>query len=212
MHHRLVFLTQRLCPFISDTLGEGNFDDFSIMASRAAVRQAKIVTADGAGEIIDDLILISLEERRPVYLNLPTDLVNTKIPSAPLKKALGHPSLVLSAGDRELSGDTKTVVDQIASLYEKAKDPILLFDGFGARFGSVSTLVSSDFTLTRTDVSLFHFVRMQDACLQVVEALGIRYYLTMMGKAAMPERHKLCQFTFIPTLLPPYLFLPTADR
>ena len=81
-----------------------------------------------------------------------------------------------SAADAEITGDTKIVVDQIVSMYEKAKDPILLFDACGGRFG------------------------MENWCLKLVEALGIRYYLTSMSKASMPEDHELCKSLRNPSL------------
>ena len=34
---------------------------------------------------------------------------------------------------------------------------------------------------------------MEDWCLRLVEALGIRYYLTSMSKSSMPEHHELCE-------------------
>lgn len=169
------------------------------MSTQIAAQTATLVKSEGAGQVIDDLMRVALKECRPVYLALPSDLVHCKIPSHRLNTSLVSPHTPtiapksstnrahsprairvsqpfpasapppLSAADAEITGDTKIVVDQIVSMYEKAKDPILLFDACGGRFG------------------------MEDWCLRLVEALGIRYYLTAMSKAAMPEHHELCE-------------------
>lgn len=54
------------------TLGDGSFTPFSQMsASVSAVAPVMLTSVDGAATIIDDLLLVALRDRRPVYLALP---------------------------------------------------------------------------------------------------------------------------------------------
>ncbi|KAL7409369.1 pyruvate decarboxylase, partial [Mrakia frigida] len=150
------------------TLGDGRFNEFELMSGQITAHTARLQRAEGAGELIDELIKVALKECRPVYLAFPTDLNHVKIPADRLNTLLPSPASSpppASAADITLEGPAKEFIDKVVELYEKAVDPIVLVDVFASRFG------------------------MEDWALQLVEGTGMTFFQTPMGKASLDETH-----------------------
>ena len=61
----------------SDTLGDGEFDDFEAMSARVSARTARLRGAEGAGELVDELIKVALKECKYVPSASITHLFHT---------------------------------------------------------------------------------------------------------------------------------------
>ena len=64
------------------SLGDGNFRVFAEMAAKVTVAQANLTSAQTAPSEIDRVLRQCLLQSRPVYIELPTDLVSEKIPAS----------------------------------------------------------------------------------------------------------------------------------
>jgi len=108
------------------TSGTGDFEDVMTCLSQFTAAQARITPANAAIEI-DRLLLTCLREKRPVYLQLPSDIPYLQIdePGAPL--AVAAPS-----GD---GLQIERLVDLMAGRILQAKRPALLVDADAERFG-----------------------------------------------------------------------------
>ncbi|KAL7409361.1 thiamine diphosphate-binding protein [Mrakia frigida] len=150
------------------TLGDGRFNEFELMSGQITAHTARLQRAEGAGELIDELIKVALKECRPVYLAFPTDLNHVKIPADRLNTLLPSPASSpppASAADVILEGPGKAFVDTVVALYEKAVDPVVLVDACAGRFG------------------------MEGWALKLVEDTGMSFFETPMGKASTDETH-----------------------
>jgi TPP-dependent 2-oxoacid decarboxylase len=107
------------------TSGSGGFEDVMNCMSQFTAAQARITPANAAIEI-DRLVRTALREKRPVYLQLPSDISYLEIdaPAAPLA-----PSTY--AGDAR---QIERVVELIAERVAKSKRPALLVDADAHRF------------------------------------------------------------------------------
>jgi len=107
------------------TSGSGGFDDVMICMSQFTAAQSRITPANAAIEI-DQLVRTALREKRPVYLQLPSDISYLEIeaPLAPLA-----PSTYL--GDAR---QIERVVELIAERIGRSKRPALLVDADAHRF------------------------------------------------------------------------------
>lgn len=124
---------------------------------------------------IDDCIKVALTECRPVYLTLPTDLVFAKVSRENLDKPLPLPHSappILSHERQEVSGVYKHCIDVITRMFEKSKRPIVVVDVCADRFGCGPELK------------------------KLVEATGVRFFTTPMGKAVLDEGHVLFGGTY----------------
>ncbi|KAH9480463.1 Putative pyruvate decarboxylase C3G9.11c [Psilocybe cubensis] len=83
-------IQQKTKPLLHHTLGDGRFDAYRQAASHFAIKNAAILDKADAAKQIDDLLTACITKARPVYLNLPTDMVNVEISSERLKIPLSH--------------------------------------------------------------------------------------------------------------------------
>ncbi|EIW71256.1 hypothetical protein TREMEDRAFT_71102 [Tremella mesenterica DSM 1558] len=173
------------------------FDTFSTMSAPLSTSQALLnhippSTPTTWTEAFDKVLRDVLEQCRPGYVEIPTDAIHRKVSAEALKVPLPFPhsapppestgaSLpVLRPRANTLSSlaiDTKTappsddvttfVVDEITKMYAQAKKPIVLVDACCGRFG------------------------MAGEVRKLVEATGLRFFSTPMGKGFLDERHPL---------------------
>ncbi len=108
------------------TSGTGDFEDVMTCLAQFTAAQSRLTPANARIEI-DRLLLTCLRERRPVYLQLPSDVTHLEIdpPGEPLAN-------VLPTGD---AVQTRTVVELLAARLLAAKTPALLVDADAQRFG-----------------------------------------------------------------------------
>ena len=108
------------------TSGTGDFEDVMTCVSQFTAAQSRITPANAAMEI-DRLLLTCLREKRPVYLQMPSEIpyLETAPPAAPLaqENAMSDPV------------QTDRLVELIAERVLSAKRPALLVDADAHRFG-----------------------------------------------------------------------------
>jgi indolepyruvate decarboxylase len=108
------------------TSGTGDFEDVMICMSQFTAAQARITPANAAIEI-DRLLLTCLREKRPVYLQLPSDITYLEIDAPSSQLAAATPT-----GDRL---QIERLVELMAQRILRAKRPALLVDADAHRFG-----------------------------------------------------------------------------
>ncbi|WP_460418191.1 alpha-keto acid decarboxylase family protein [Pseudomonas sp. microsymbiont 2] len=108
------------------TLADGNYDNIMVAVRQFTVAQARI-TVENAAQEIDRVLQTCYRERRPVYLQLPSDLayLHIEVPDTPLQ---------LSEARSE-PGQLQHVVAQLRDRLAKASRPVVLVDIDVERFG-----------------------------------------------------------------------------
>jgi indolepyruvate decarboxylase len=108
------------------TSGTGDFEDVMICLRQFTAAQARITPANAAIEI-DRLLLACLREKRPVYLQLPSDISYLEIDAsvAPLLAATPTGDVL----------QIERLVELMADRITRAKRPALLVDADAHRFG-----------------------------------------------------------------------------
>ncbi len=108
------------------TLADGSHNNFLRMFAEVTAAQAQLSPANAAAEI-DRLIVTAWQAKRPVYLELPSDIafLDIEVPEAAL-------SLTLPACDEErLKSCTQAILNRL----QTAKAPALLLDMDAERYG-----------------------------------------------------------------------------
>lgn len=111
------------------TLGDGNFRHFAEMAAKVTVAQANLIDAATATDSIDRCLQACISNSRPVYIELPTDMVAAKVPASALDKPLDLSRRFTDEGFED------TEVDLIIEKIYSAKQPFIIVDGFTNRYG-----------------------------------------------------------------------------
>jgi len=108
------------------TSGTGNLEDVLHCMAQFTAAQARITPANAAAEI-DRVLTTAMREKRPVYLQIPSDIAHLEIaaPRQPLDwvSRLADPAQLARA------------VEQVAYRLEHAQRPAILVDGDAHRFG-----------------------------------------------------------------------------
>lgn len=120
------------------TLVDGNYDNVMITLREFTVAQARITVENAAAEI-DRVLLTCYRERRPVYLQLPSDLATLQI------EVPEHPLQLTET--RSDPNQLKEVVEQIVQRLSHASTPTLLVDADVSRFGLTGLVQSLAETL-----------------------------------------------------------------
>ncbi|CAL8577978.1 hypothetical protein XPA_003780 [Xanthoria parietina] len=109
------------------TLGNGNFEVFSEMSKNISCAMAKLNDPHEAATLIDNAIRECWVQSRPVYITLPTDMVQKKVEGERLKKPLDldHPP---NQSEKE-----DYVVDVVLKYLHAAKNPVILVDACAQR-------------------------------------------------------------------------------
>lgn len=117
---------QRSGALMHHTLGDGDFGHFARAQAEVTVAQASL-TADNAAAEIDRVIAVSLRERRPGYLLMPTDVA-----SAPAERPSGP--LVVPPPDQSASV-LADFTSAVRTMLSDAGSVAVLADFLADRFG-----------------------------------------------------------------------------
>ncbi|KGO41845.1 Thiamine pyrophosphate enzyme, C-terminal TPP-binding [Penicillium expansum] len=109
------------------SLGDGNFRVFADMYKSVTCAQANLVDAWTAPELIDATLKECLLQSRPVYIELPTDMVRAKVPVPTFPIDFSIPDYDEAFEDK--------IVNSLVSRIQHCKQPLILVDGITARFG-----------------------------------------------------------------------------
>ena len=110
------------------SLGDGNFRMFAEMYKNVTVAQANLTEASTAANMVDRTLRECILQSRPVYIELPTNMVTAQVSSSLLRTPI----------DTEHDSDEgfeDTEVDTILSKIYASKQPFIIVDGFASRYG-----------------------------------------------------------------------------
>lgn len=145
------------------TLGDGRFDAFEEMSKKISISVAKLEDhvddPTFTVKALDRTLTIGFRTARPVYISLPTDMVNIKVPSRPLETPLDIEPL---KNEEQSEADC---LKQVMNRINLAKDPIIIVDACAIR----------------------HDVLQET--LDLVDSSGFSIFATPMGKSAIDEGH-----------------------
>ncbi|KAF2106377.1 thiamine diphosphate-binding protein [Lophiotrema nucula] len=139
------------------TLGNGDFNVFSRMSSQISCAVSLLNHQHEAATLIDNAIRECWLESRPVYISLPTDIVQKKIDGDRLKTPLDL-SFPPNDPDKE-----DYVVDVVLKYLTAAKNPVILVDACAIRH------------------------RALEETHEFIEKTGIPVFVAPMGKGAVDE-------------------------
>ena len=125
------------------SLGDGNFRAFADMHKTVTVAQANLTDPLTAPQMIDAALKECLVQSRPVYIEIPTDMVKARVPAP-------NSTLDLCISNYKDSFEDE-VVAEIFNRLELSKKPMILVDSFAARFG-VNDEINSLAKLTKIPV------------------------------------------------------------
>jgi len=112
------------------TSGTGNYEDVNSCLAQFTAAQARLTPVNAATEI-DRVIATAMREKRPVYVQIPSDITHIEI------------NVAMAPLDWSVSGDserTGSVVEKIAARIDRSERPALLVDADAQRFG-LGTLI-----------------------------------------------------------------------
>lgn len=116
-------VTQETGVLMHHTLNDGNNEHFTRMQSPVTVAQVDLVDACTAAGLIDYALEQRLFFSRPVYISVPTDMVEARLKAPRLNVPLalrGHLSVEVNV---------KAVLDSILDVLQQSKRPFILVDG-----------------------------------------------------------------------------------
>ncbi|KAL8988826.1 MAG: hypothetical protein Q9177_002161 [Variospora cf. flavescens] len=150
-------LSQKDGMLLHHTLGNGNFDVFADMSKNVSCAMAKLNDPHEAATLIDNAIRECWVQSRPVYITLPTDMVQKKVEGERLKTPidLSHPPNQAEKEDY--------VVGVVLKYLHAAKNPIILVDACAQRH------------------------RVLNEVHDLIEKSGLPTFVAPMGKGAVNE-------------------------
>ena len=150
-------ISQRDGMLLHHTLGNGNFDVFANMNRDISCAMGKLNDPHEAAMLIDHAIRECWVQSRPVYITLPTDMVQKKIEGERLKTPID-----LEYPDNQLEKEDY-VVDVVLKYLHAAKNPVILVDACAVRH------------------------RVLDEVHELVQKSNLPTFVTPMGKGAVNE-------------------------
>ena len=150
-------VSQKDGMLLHHTLGNGNFEVFANMSRDISCAMAKLNDPHEAATLIDYAIRECWVQSRPVYITLPTDMVQKKVEGERLKTPID-----LSYPENEPEKEDY-VVDVVLKYLHAAKNPIILVDACAIRH------------------------RVLDEVHELVEKSNLPTFVTPMGKSAVNE-------------------------
>lgn len=117
---------------IHHTLGDGNYENMMNCYREFTVAQARL-TASNAAHEIDRVLKECLWQKRPVYLQLPSDIAGLEIPEQPDK-----PLPLTFPGDPQ---ETSRAAEELAQALNQAKRAAILVDVDVDRFGLLPSVL-----------------------------------------------------------------------
>lgn len=148
---------QRDGLLLHHTLGNGDFNVFSKMSAQISCAVSMINDPHEAATLIDNAIRECILKSRPVYISLPTDIVQKKVDGDRLKTPL---DLSYPPNDPEKED---YVVDVVLKYLHAAKNPVILVDACAIRHRALKET---------------H---------ELIQKSGIPVFVTPMGKGAVNE-------------------------
>ncbi|KAL5412277.1 hypothetical protein PMIN04_009926 [Paraphaeosphaeria minitans] len=118
---------------IHHTFADGNFIRFSQMSKHVTVAQASLRDPSTAPEQIDQVLVQCLLHSRPVYIEVPVDLVGVPVLSERLQKKLELPEPVWGSLQ-------ENAIEAVLEKMHAANQPIILVDGEIRAMGIVTEL------------------------------------------------------------------------
>ncbi|MCJ1226353.1 Pyruvate decarboxylase 1 [Toensbergia leucococca] len=150
-------ISQRDGMLLHHTLGNGNFEVFANMFREISCVTAKLNDPHEAAMLIDNAIRECWVQSRPVYIALPTDVVQKKIEGERLKTPIDL-SFPINDAEKE-----DYVVDVVLKYLQAAKNPIILVDACAIRH------------------------RVLDEVHELIEKSNLPTFVAPMGKGAVNE-------------------------
>ncbi|KAF2026732.1 pyruvate decarboxylase [Setomelanomma holmii] len=120
-------LSQKNGALLHHTLGNGDFTVFSRMSREISCAVSMLNDQHEAATLIDNAIRECILKSRPVYISLPSDMVQKKIDGARLDTPL---DLDYPPNDPEAED---YVVDVVLKYLHEAKNPVIVVDGCAIR-------------------------------------------------------------------------------
>ncbi|CAG62667.1 PDC [Nakaseomyces glabratus] len=155
------------------TLGNGDFTVFHRMSANISETTAMVTDIATAPAEIDRCIRTTYITQRPVYLGLPANLVDLKVPAKLLETPI---DLSLKPNDPEAETE---VVDTVLELIKAAKNPVILADACASR----------------------HDVKAETK--KLIDATQFPSFVTPMGKGSIDEQHPRFGGVYVGTLSRP---------
>jgi len=153
------------------TMADGSYDHFLNAYAHVTTGHARLTPRNAAIEI-DRLILAAWREKRPVFIELPSDIayLDIEVPRGPL--VLAEPS-----SDHER---LRSCVAAIAERFSAARSPAILVDADAGRFGVASDLMELA-EKTQAPVAVINTAK------SVIDETFPRYIGIYNGKASEPH-------------------------
>ncbi|EME39456.1 hypothetical protein DOTSEDRAFT_138869 [Dothistroma septosporum NZE10] len=125
-------------PVIHHSLGDGRLDKWAEMAKQITCAQADLGCGDPEEAVAryDEVLRKCVEMSRPVYVNLPVDMVGKEIDGA----TLGRPLLMDRENGSEEDKGVEEVVSEVVGRVRGAKQPLVVADGLSYPFDFVDEL------------------------------------------------------------------------
>jgi len=152
-------ISQRDGMLLHHTLGNGNFNVFADMNRDISVAMAKLNDPYEVAAQIDNALQQCWLQSRPVYLTLPTDIVQKKIEGERLKTPIDLHYAINDPAKEDY------VVEVVLKYLLAAKNPIVLVDACAIRH------------------------RVIDEVHDLIEKTKLPVFVTPMGKGAVNETH-----------------------
>jgi pyruvate decarboxylase len=153
-------VSQRDGMLLHHTLGNGNFNVFADMNKEISVVTAKLNDPHEVAAQIDNALQQCWLQSRPVYITLPTDIVQKKIEGERLKTSI---DLEFPANADKEKEDY--VVDVVLKYLLAAKNPVILVDACAIRHKVIEEVHD------------------------LVDKTQLPVFVTPMGKGAVNEHH-----------------------
>ncbi|WYZ43216.1 hypothetical protein EsH8_VI_000915 [Colletotrichum jinshuiense] len=118
---------QRGGACLHHSLGDGNFRVFADMCKPVTVAQANLVDPSTAPRMIDSTLKECLRQSRPVYIEIPSDMVRAQVPEP-------ESPIDLSTSEYDEKFEDQ-MIDKVMARIQASKRPMILVDGLSARFG-----------------------------------------------------------------------------
>jgi pyruvate decarboxylase len=120
-------ISQKNGMLLHHTLGNGDFNVFANMSKQISCAVAKLDDPYEAPILIDNVLRECWVKSRPVYITLPTDMVQKKVEGARLNTPID-----LSDPPNEKEKE-QYVVDVVLKYLHAAKNPVILVDACAIR-------------------------------------------------------------------------------
>ena len=113
---------------IHHTFNDGDYGHFARMAEHITVAQTRLWDPRTSPEQIDTTIQQCLIHSRPVYIQIPVDMVSAQVPSERLKSKLELPEATLSK-------DQASALSLVLDRMNASQRPVILVDGESRAYG-----------------------------------------------------------------------------